>query len=120
MEQKNFDVVRKLVGYRRYDTEEELRLLNKLYGNWRLFVNFFHPSMKLIKKTRQGSKIKKTYDKPKTPYQRVLESKHVEDTVKQQLKAQYTQLHPIKLKRSIDKYSKMLLDLNNAKLTSYE
>ena len=59
VEQKNFDVIRKLVGYRRYDTDEELNLLNKLYENWRIFVNFFHPSVKLIKKIRTGSKVKK-------------------------------------------------------------
>jgi len=66
VEQKNWTVVRKMVGYRRHDTDREVQLLNTLYDNLRLLVNFFHPSMKLISKSRQGAKVKKRYDKPKT------------------------------------------------------
>jgi len=74
VEQKNYSVVRRAVGYRRYDTEEELEVLNELYDHLRLYTNFFQPVMKLIEKTRIGSRVKKKYDRARTPLQRVLES----------------------------------------------
>ncbi|BAL80273.1 hypothetical protein [Caldisericum exile] len=72
VEQKNYSVVRRAVGYIRYDTDEELKIMNELYNTLRLYTNFFLPSMKLKEKTRIGSKVLKKYDKPKTPYQRIL------------------------------------------------
>jgi len=69
VEQKNCAVVRKAVWYKRYDTEEELKVLNEIYRELRLLVNFFYPSMKLIEKTRVGSKVKKKYDIARTSYQ---------------------------------------------------
>jgi hypothetical protein len=72
VEQKNYSVVRRAVGYRRYDTPSELEALNELYAVLRLYTNYFQPSMKLIEKTRSGSKVRKKYDKAKTPYRRVL------------------------------------------------
>lgn len=62
------------MGYGRYDTDEELQLLNELYSYLRLYLNLFQPVRKLIKKERVGSKIKKQYDEAKTPYRRVLAS----------------------------------------------
>jgi len=62
VEQKNYSVVRRAVGYLRYDTEEEMRIMNKLYKVLRFYTNFFLPSMKLIEKTRMGSKVIKKYD----------------------------------------------------------
>ena len=55
----------------RHEGEEQVALLNELYDQLRLFVNFFLPSMKFIEKVRQGSKVKKRYDEPKTPCQRL-------------------------------------------------
>jgi hypothetical protein len=55
----------------------ELKILNELYGYLRLYTNFFQPVMKLVEKTRVGSKVKKRYDQARTPYQRVLESPHI-------------------------------------------
>ena len=101
VEQKNYSVVRKTVGYYRYDTEVELNLINQLYRILRLYTNFFQPSMKLIEKTRIGSKVKKKYDTPKTPYQRVLESPFVSEQVKEELKRLYETLNPAKLKREL-------------------
>lgn len=101
VEQKNWTVVRKFVGYRRYDTEREVQFLNALYDNLRLLVNFFHPSMKLISKSRDGAKVKKRYDTPKTPYQRVLEHPSVAEEVKCRLRAQIRKLNPVELKRKI-------------------
>jgi hypothetical protein len=66
--------VRRAVGYQRYEGDAHLAILNRLYPLLRLYTNFFQPSMKLTKKSRQGSKVTKTYDKPQTPYQRLLSS----------------------------------------------
>ena len=67
VEQKNYSVIRRTVGYGRYDTMEELVVLNELYSHLRLYVNFFQPVRKLIKKERMGSKVIKRYDEAKTP-----------------------------------------------------
>lgn len=72
VEQKNYSVVRRAVGYARYDSEAQLKLLNKLYGHLRLYTNYFQPVMKLKAKERNGAKVKKIHDEPKTPYQRLL------------------------------------------------
>jgi len=77
VEQKNDSVVRRWVGYKRYETEEQVNLLNRLYEFLRLYTNFFLPVQKLLKKERIGSKIKKTYDKARTPYQRILETEDI-------------------------------------------
>jgi hypothetical protein len=117
VEQKNYSVVRRAVGYYRYDTEEERNTLNELYGHLRLYTNFFQPVMKLIEKTRIGSKVIKKYDKPRTPYQRVLESPLVPDGKKQQLKGQYVTLNPAELKRKITKLQQKLLKMVSLKET---
>jgi len=102
-EQKNYTHVRKMLGYFRYDSEEELEIINSLYRNeLRLYRNFFCPTMKLIKKERTGSKIKKEFDTPKTPYQRVIESSDVQEKTKKELKKIYLNLNPAELKRIID------------------
>jgi hypothetical protein len=101
VEQKNWTVVRKMVGYRRHDTEREVQLLNTLYDNLRLLINFFHPSMKLISKSREGAKVKKRYDKPKTPFQRVVEDPSVGKPIKARLRAQIRTLNPMELKKKI-------------------
>jgi len=89
VEQKNWSVIRRAVGYGRYDTEKELSILNELYSYLRLYSNLFQPVRKLIKKERIESKITKTYDEAKTPYRRVLASPDIEDEIKVKLKNQY-------------------------------
>jgi len=101
VEQKNYSVVRRTVGYLRYDAEEELSLLNELYGYLRLYTNFFQPTMKLVEKTRVGSKVKKRYDQAKTPYRRVLESPFVPKENKERLKQEYSRLNPVELKERL-------------------
>ena len=101
VEQKNYSVVRKAVGYFRYDTEKELENLNELYHYYRLFVNFFLPVVKLIAKERKGSKVKKIYDKPKTPYERVLECSEIQEEVKNRLIKEYRNLNPAEIKREM-------------------
>jgi hypothetical protein len=112
VEQKNWSVVRRAVGYLRYDTDEELTTLNELYRHLRLYTNFFQPTMKLIEKTRIGSKVIKKYDKPQTPYRRVLSSSDVSAENKQALKKLYAKLNPAKLKRQITALQQKLYRLN--------
>ena len=101
VEQKNYTVVRKTVGYMRHDTDKELEILNRLYSYLRLYTNYFLPTMKLSQKTRTGSKVVKRYEEPKTPYQRLLESPSLDRRVKQRLKVEYSNLNPAQLKREI-------------------
>lgn len=119
VEQKNYSVVRRAVGYRRYDTPKELKTLNQLYSHLRLYTNFFQPVMKLKGKIRVGSKVTKKYDTPKTPYQRLLGSKDVDNNAKRRLRRQYKSLNPAELKRAItrlqDKLQRLATSKANAK-----
>jgi len=115
VEQKNWSVIRRAVGYARYDTDKELSILNELYVYLRLYVNFFQPVRKLIKKERIGSKVTKKYDEAKTPYRRVLASPDIEDEVKVKLRKEYGMLNPAELKRKITKLQNRLLKLNALK-----
>jgi hypothetical protein len=72
LEQKNWTHVRKLVGYLRYDSPAAVAALNALYRqDLRLFQNLFLPSVKLVRKTRVGARIRRVYDRPQTPFERV-------------------------------------------------
>ena len=103
VEQKNWTHVKKFVGYLRYDTEEELKILSDLYRNeLRLYKNFFQPVIKLVSKERIGGRIHRRYDRAKTPHRRVMESKEVSENKKQELKKIYLSLNPAQLKRMID------------------
>ena len=115
VEQKNYSIVRRAVGYLRYDLEEELLTLNELYRSLRLYTNFFQPTMKLIEKTRIGSKIIKKYDRAQTPYMRVLACPDVSAGDKQTLKALYAKLNPAQVKRQITRLQKELYKLNTQK-----
>jgi hypothetical protein len=102
VEQKNWSVVRHTVGYDRWETEQELALLESIYDDLRLYINFFQPSLKLIAKERIGNKTIKRYDTAKTPYQRVLERPDISFEVKARLALIYVQLNPAELRRRID------------------
>ncbi len=112
VEQKNYSVVRRAVGYLRYDTKEELELLNELYIYLDHYTNYFQPVQKLVLKTRSGSKVTKKYDRAKTPFRRVLESKYIDDKIKARLRARYDILNPADLKRKISGLQNKLLKLN--------
>jgi hypothetical protein len=115
IEQKNYTIVRRYVGYARYDTEIAQKLLNELYGHLRLYVNFFLPVMKLIQKIRVGSKVRKKYDEPQTPYQRVLVSPFVPEIKKEELRQEYANLNPAMLRRQIAKLQNKLFQLSDNK-----
>lgn len=103
VEGKNKTHVRQIVGYRRYDTVEELEILNELYEKSALFKNYFQPSMKLIKKERIKGHIRRVYDVPRTPYRRLMECGHISDETKRELQEVYTSLNPVRLKREMEK-----------------
>lgn len=115
VEQKNYSIVRRTVGYQRFDTGQELLVLNQLYASLRLYTNFFLPTMKLKSKERYGSRIKKSYQDPLTPYRRVLDSEHVGPGDKETLLQNYRLLNPAALKRTIDELQKQLFRLARTK-----
>ena len=109
---KNWTHVRQWLGYRRFENPRIVMLLNDLYTTeWRLFQNFFLPSVKLTAKKRVGSKIFKVHDNPKTPYQRILESKNVSSKIKEELQEQMKGLNPFRLRKTIDEKIARILKL---------
>ena len=104
VEQKNWTHVRQLLGYDRFDKRILVKLVNDLYENeWRLYQNHFIPTMKCVKKEKINSKYRKKFDKPKTPYRRVLECKEIAEITKEKLRQEHKQLNPFLLKRQIEK-----------------
>jgi hypothetical protein len=118
VEQRNWTQVRKVVGYSRLDSPAELTVLRELYEKLRLYKNFFQPSLKLKEKIREGGKIRRKYEKPRTPYRRILESKQIQEAVKQRLKTQYESLNVAQLHREIEALRNRLFDLSQAKQKS--
>jgi len=95
VEEKNGSVVRRLVGYDRFEGREAWEALAKLYCVLRKYVNFFQPSLKLLEKERQGAKVSKKYDRAKTPFQRILLSEHISQAKKDSLTTEYKTLDPV-------------------------
>jgi hypothetical protein len=102
VEQKNWSVVRRLVGYDRYCSRAALETLNRIYTILRLYVNFFQPSMKLVHKRRHGAKVHKVYDQAQTPYQRLLRSGVLTKAKRHELLAVYNGLNPMLLLRQLN------------------
>lgn len=109
VEQKNWSVVRRAVGYWRYDSPGQLELLDLLYARLHLYVNFFLPVVKLQEKLRFGSKVKRIYDDPQTPYARLLANPSVSAEDKAELQEAYGYLDLIELRRGIDEVQVHLL-----------
>ena len=102
VEQKNGNVVRRLVGYERYATKAAFEYLERVYDLVRLYINFFQPTMKLISKTRHGSKVYKVYDTAQTPYQRLIKSDILSEAKKTEMEAIYYGLNPVLLLKQIN------------------
>jgi len=102
VEQKNGNVVRRLVGYDRYTSKAAYQCLERLYDSVRLYMNFFQPTMKLVSKTRHGAKVNKAYDTARTPYQRLLEAGMLTEVKQQKLAATYHGLNPVLLLKQIN------------------
>ena len=96
-------VVRKYVGYERYDCVEAVVVMNELYESLRLYLNFFQPTFKLVGKlkrvksadSKQTAKpYRRLYDQIRTPYQRVLVREDIDQAIKNKLQIQYERLNP--------------------------
>ncbi len=111
VEQKNWTHVRTLLGYQRIDDPALVAQVNELYREWALFNNFFCTNLKLIGKTKTGSRYKKTYDAPKTPHQRLMESEHTNEAQKTYLTELYCNLNPFSLKKNIDQKQRKILNM---------
>jgi len=114
VEQKNFDVVRKTVGYSRFEGNKALKALADVYRYLNPLLNFWYPTMRLIAKEKLSSgRYKKIYEKePKPPYMRLLESPHISDDCKAELRSRASLFNPIELKRKMDKARERLLKLS--------
>ncbi len=110
VEQKNWTHVRQLLGYQRLDRLELVPLVNALYGTWGRLHNFFSPTLKLHRKLRQGSRTLRYYETPQTPYQRLLQSPHLSEAQKQNLRAQFGRLNPLTLKNQIERQLQEVFD----------
>jgi hypothetical protein len=101
IEQKNGAVVRRLLGYRRFQGIAAAQMITRLYGASRLFVNFFQPSFKLAEKHRQGAQVSKRYHPPQTPCDRLLQAESIPESAKTKLREVASTLDPLKLLEEI-------------------
>jgi transposase InsO family protein len=118
IEQKNYTHVRKILGYLRYDSGPAQKAINELYQNeLRILQNLFLPAMKLIKKTRVGSKLKRSYDKAQTPLERLLVCSQADPVKVQQLKRLREQTDPFELAKRIEQKLERIFDMANQRVS---
>jgi len=110
VEERNGHVVRKYLGYTRFDCKETVDLINELYDILGLYLNHFQAVRRTISKERVGAKYKRVYEKiAKTPYQRMIESDDIDYDTKLQLRFEHAQLNPLVLKKKIDIITKKII-----------
>lgn len=103
VEQKNWTHVRELFGYDRFDNIHLRNQMDDIYKNyWNPLLNFFIPVFKLYSKERIGGKIKKVYDTPQSPYQRLMSGGYIEEIQAYNLKKKMETLNPVELKKQLD------------------
>lgn len=102
VEQKNGNIVRRLIGYDRYVSKSSYECLERIYNLVRFYINFFQPTMKLISKTRHGAKVHKLYETAQTPYQRLLKLGIINKEKKTELAATYHGVNPVRLLKQIN------------------
>lgn len=112
IEQKNGAIVRRFMGYERFSGLVAARAIARLYQLTRLYVNFFQPSFKLVSKQRVGAKVKKLYEAPATPCDRLLQSPRVSDETKHGLQTQRAKLDPTRLLHGIRELQSVLASLS--------
>lgn len=112
VEQKNDATVRQLIGYSRIESREIVTLLNEIYRDyWNPYLNFFCPAMKLKQKIRIGGKIRKIYDEPSTPYDRLMRHEAMTDLQKESLRTRMEGLDPLRLGQGLEKKLEQLFKL---------
>ncbi len=111
VEQKNWTLVRRLVGHDRYTSRAAMERLNLVYSVLRHYANFFQPTMKLVSKSRNGARVHKVYDTARTPYQRLLESGVLTEAKQAELAAIYRGLNPMLLLRQLNGHLEQLWKL---------
>jgi hypothetical protein len=118
IEQKNWTHVRKLLGWDRYDTHEAVAAMNDLYGReLRLWLNLFLPSVKLLKKVRVGAKVRRVYDAPRTPFERVKACPQANPEQVARLEQMRKSLDPFQLGRIIERKLERISRLANRRLS---
>ncbi len=118
IEQKNYTHVRKILGYLRYDSPAAQKAINELYQNeLRILQNLFLPSMKLSKKTRVGSKLKRRYDKPQTPLDRLLNCPQADPVKTQQLKGLRHRTDPFELAKRLEHKLERIFEMANQRIS---
>jgi transposase InsO family protein len=118
IEQKNYTHVRKILGYLRYDSGPAQKAINELYQNeLRILQNLFLPAMKLTHKTRVGSKLKRSYDKPQTPLERLLACPQADPVKVQQLKRLRDQTDPFELAKRIEQKLERIFAMANQRVS---
>jgi len=111
VEQKNWSMVRRTIGYQRYESQAAQQLLAEIYEVLHLYTNLFQPTFKLDSKKRTGAKVYKTYDTPQTPLQRVLDMKLLSADNTSLWQVAYRDTNPAQLRRQIDRKVKHLVTL---------
>jgi hypothetical protein len=121
IEQKNWTHVRKLLAWDRYDTHEAVAAMNDLYRNeLRLWMNLFLPSVKLVKKVRVGAKVRRRYEPPRTPFERVQACPQADQEKVAQLEQLRKRLDPFQLSRAIERKLERIARLANRRLSPKE
>ena len=121
VEQKNWTHVRKLLGWERYDTHEAVEAMNDLYRNeLRLWLNLFLPSVKLLHKVRVGSKVRRVYEGPRTPWERVRDCPQAHQAQLARLENLRKSLDPFQLARTIERKLERIYRLANRRLSPKE
>jgi hypothetical protein len=111
VEQKNGAVVRRTIGYRRFEGLEAAAALARLYAAVRLFVNFFQPSFKLASKARDGALVRKRYHPPATPCQRLMADPRTSAEVRDRVQELRAKLDPVRLLKEIRALQQQLVDI---------
>ncbi len=118
IEQKNWTHVRKLLGWERYDTARAVEAMNDLYGQeWRLWMNVFQPSVKLLRKVRVGARVRRVYDAARSPLERVQQSGEGEVEALTQLRTQQANLDPFELNGRIEEKLAAIYELAHRSLS---
>jgi transposase InsO family protein len=112
IEERNGNIVRKWIGYERYDTEEHVLALNDLYEVLDLYLNHFQAVRRCIKRERVGARYVRRYEKAKTPYARTLAHPLIAEVKKRELRAIHATLNPVTLLQEIAKLKSVLAKIN--------